>query len=68
MTGEGGRKMNRIDPWWLVSLLLWLVPFVALLPLGFVWLHQHDAALYWFAAIILFGLLGFGVQFWLRRR
>ncbi|ADC62674.1 GTPase family protein [Allochromatium vinosum] len=60
--------MNRIDPWWLVSLLLWLVPFVALLPLGFVWLHQHDAALYWFATIILCGLLGFGVQFWLRRR
>jgi uncharacterized protein len=59
--------MNRIDPWWLVSLLLWLVPFTALLPLGFIWLHQHDVALYWFGAIIIFGLLGFGLQVWLRQ-
>ncbi|QGU31575.1 GTPase family protein [Thermochromatium tepidum] len=60
--------MSRIDLWWLVALGLWLLPFAVLLLLGFVWLHQHSAVLYWLGSSLACGLLGFGLQVWLRRR
>ncbi|MGQ9658533.1 MAG: GTPase family protein [Thermochromatium sp.] len=60
--------MNRIDPWWLVALLLWLVPFALLLPLGLLWLLQHEAMVYWLGGAILCGVIGLGLQVWLRRR
>lgn len=60
--------LDRIDRLRLLALLLWLLPAVALVPLGAWWLWQNGAALYWLAAMVGFSLAGYGLQVWLRRR
>lgn len=60
--------MRRIDGLWFGALLLWLLPFVALLPLGLVWLRQEGLVLVWLGTIVLFSAVGFGLQVWLKHR
>lgn len=56
------------DRWWLAVVLLWALPFVALLPLGLLWLRQAGFLLPWGGALLGFGAVGYGLQFWLERR
>ncbi len=60
--------MRRIDGLWLGALLLWLLPFAALLILGLVWLRQEGLVLVWLGSILLFSAVGFGLQVWLKNR
>ncbi|MBK1717158.1 GTPase family protein [Thiocystis violacea] len=59
--------MNRIDRWWLGALLLWVIPFVALLPMGLLWLHEQGAVLVWLGSILLFSVAGYALQQWRRK-
>lgn len=59
---------SRIDRFRLLALVLWAVPFVALLPLGVLWLWQWEAMRYWLLSILLFSAAGYGLQFWLHRK
>lgn len=62
------RLLKRIDHWWMVALTAWLIPVVALLPLGMLWLRQEGLLPYWLASLVAFSALGYGLQFWLKRR
>jgi predicted GTPase len=39
-----------------------LVPWLAVLPLGFLWLWQHSAAIWWLLAAALFGVAAFALR------
>ncbi|MBK1721275.1 GTPase family protein [Thiocystis violacea] len=60
--------MSRIDGLWLGSLLLWVLPFAVLVPLGLLWLQQHGAMLVWLGSLLLLSGAGFGLQSWLKER
>lgn len=60
--------LHRIDLWWVAALLLWLIPFAALLLLGMLWLRQEGLLLIWVGSLVLFGAAGHGLQRWLRTR
>lgn len=62
------RMMRRIDGLWLGSLLLWTLPFAALVPLGLLWLHEKGVVLVWLGSVLLLSAAGFGLQRWLRER
>ncbi len=59
---------NRIDRLRLLALILWILPVLALAPLGIWWLWQNGAVVFWLLAMLTFSALGFGLQAWLRRR
>ena len=57
-----------LDPWWLAALLVWLLPFLLLVPLGLLWLRQEGLVLVWLVALCVLGVAGYWLQSWLRRR
>ena len=59
---------DRIDRLRLIALLLWLLPVIALLPLGTWWLWQSGNLPWWLAALVGSSAAGYGLQWWLRRR
>ncbi len=61
-------RFKRLDHWWRLALLLWLVPVAGLLPLGALWLHQQGLLWLWSTALIVFSASGYAVQFWLKQR
>lgn len=60
--------LGRIDRLRLIALLLWMVPVLALVPLGLLWLWQAGATWLWLLALSAFSAAGYGLQFWLRQR
>jgi uncharacterized protein len=60
--------VRGLDRWWLLALSLWLVPILALIPIGLLWLREHGAGIWWLATLILFTALGYGLQSRLRQR
>jgi hypothetical protein len=60
-------RLNRYDWLYFIAPLLWLVPVVALLPLGVWWLWQSGNFLWWLGAMLLCTSLGLGLLTWLRR-
>lgn len=61
-------RWQGLDPWWLAAALVWLLPFLLLIPLGLLWLRQEGLILVWTGALCVLGLAGYGLQSWLRRR
>jgi uncharacterized protein len=59
---------DRIDRLRLIALLLWLLPVIALLPLGAWWLWQSGNLPWWLTALVGCSTAGYGLQWWLRRR
>ncbi|MCB1948187.1 GTPase, partial [Nitrosomonas sp.] len=57
-----------IDPFRLLGFVLFVLPFLALLGLGMVWLWQHGYLLFWALAMLICTGLGYGVQQLLVRR
>ena len=57
-----------IDPLRLLSLVLLLLPFLALLVFGMLWLWQNSFLLFSALAMVLCSGLGYGLQQWLMRR
>ncbi|MFV0295935.1 MAG: GTPase family protein [Hyphomicrobiaceae bacterium] len=45
-----------------------LVPLLALVPLGWVWLWQRGLALYWLGGALAFSVVVFGARMWLLRK
>lgn len=60
----GGR---HIDGWHLLALGLISTPFAAVFVLGMLWLWQSPHRLWWLAGIAGVALLGYGLQYFLRR-
>ena len=61
-------RLKPRDWLYLIAPLLWLVPVVALLPLGAWWLWQSGYVFGWRGALLGCTALGLGLQTWLRRR
>lgn len=61
-------RWQGLDPWWLAALLVWLLPFLLLVPLGLVWLRQEGLVLVWLGVLLVLGVAGYWLQSWLRRR
>ena len=57
-----------VDPWRLLAFLLLILPVLALLGFGLVWLWQSGNLQYWLVAMALCGILSYGLQHWLVRR
>jgi len=57
-----------LDLWWLAAILIWILPFAVLVPLGVLWLRQEGLVLVWMGTLLVLGLAGYGLQSWLRRR
>jgi predicted GTPase len=62
------RALSAIDPLRLVVLILLILPVLALLGFGMLWLWQNDNLLYWLIAMVICSGLGYGLQQWLVRR
>ena len=60
--------LNRTDRLRLLALLLWTLLVAALLPLGGLWLWRSGNLLWWLAAMVACSAVGYGFQWWLRRR
>lgn len=60
--------LHRVDSLRLLALMLWIIPVLALLPLGFWWLWERESLRYWLLACLVFSAAGYGMQFWLQRR
>ena len=60
--------LDRFDRLRLFALLLWALPFAALLPLGAFWLWQVGWLSWWLAAMIACSAAGYGLQYGLLRR
>ncbi len=58
---------RRLDRWWLLIPLLWLLPFAALLPIGLLWLREAGLLLVWVGLVSFFGAAGYGLHLWLAR-
>lgn len=54
-----------ISPLNLVAVLLLILPFLALLGFGMVWLWQNHLLIYWTLGMVICGGLGYGLQQWL---
>ncbi len=52
----------------ILAFLLTMVPFLVLPLMGVVWLWQSGNLLYWLAALLVSGLLGYGLHWFDRRR
>ncbi len=61
-------RLRHRDWLYLIAPLLWLVPVVALLPLGAWWLWQSGYVFRWLGALLGCTALGLGLQTWLHRR
>ncbi len=59
---------SGVDRLRLAALLLWLLPVIALLPLGVFWLWRSGFWLWWLAAMLVFSTAGYTLQRWLLRR
>ncbi|SEQ79240.1 hypothetical protein SAMN05421690_1001169 [Nitrosomonas sp. Nm51] len=57
-----------IDPLRLLGFFLFILPFLALLGLGTVWLWQHGYLLFWALVMLICTVLGYGLQQLLVRR
>ena len=57
-----------IDPLRLLVLILLILPLLALLGFGMLWLWQSGNLQYWLIAMVVCGSLGYGLQQWLVRR
>ena len=57
-----------VDPWRLLAFLLLILPVLALVGFGLVWLWQSGYLQYWLIAMALCGILSYGLQHWLVRR
>ena len=57
-----------IDPLRLFVFILLILPLLALLGFGMLWLWQSDNLQYWLIAMVICGGLGYGLQQWLVRR
>ena len=62
------KKLLNVDPVRVLALLIPLMPILALLGLGLLWLWQSGYLLYWLIAMVFCGALGYGAQQWLVRR
>ncbi len=62
------KSLRHIDPLRLVVFILLILPVLALLGFGVLWLWQSDHLLYWLIAMALCGGVGYGLQQWLVRR
>lgn len=60
--------LSRIDPLRIVVFLLMILPVLALLGFGVLWLWQSGHLQYWLLALVISGVLGYGLQQWLLRR
>ncbi len=58
-------RFNRLR---LLALTLWVLPLVALLPLGMLWLWQSETLSIWLIAMVVCSAAGYGLQRWLLRR
>jgi predicted GTPase len=58
-------SLLRFDPLRLLVFILMVLPIVALLGFGIVWLWQSGNILNWLIAMALCGALGYGLQQWL---
>ncbi|PIE83039.1 MAG: GTP-binding protein HSR1 [Candidatus Contendobacter odensis] len=58
---------DRFDRLRLLALTLWVLPVVALLPLGILWLWQSDTLFWWLIAMMVCAALGYGLQYVLLR-
>ena len=61
-------RLPAIDPLRLFVLILMILPVLALLGFGLLWLWQSDYIQYWLIAMVACGSLGYGMQQWLVRR
>ncbi|MCP5195932.1 MAG: 50S ribosome-binding GTPase [Gammaproteobacteria bacterium] len=59
---------HRLDRWRLIALLLWVLPMVALLPLGAFWLWRDGKLFWWLAAMVVCSAAGYSLQYWLLRQ
>jgi predicted GTPase len=57
-----------VDPLRLLVFILMLLPLLALLGLGVLWLWQSGNLQYWLIALVVCGGLGYSLQVWLVRR
>ncbi len=60
--------LRRLDPLRLFALALLFLPALAIFIFGILWLWQLSNLLYWIAAMLTSGCLGYGLQQWLVRR
>lgn len=61
-------SLPRFDPLRLLVLILLVLPILALLGFGVLWLWQSGNLLYWLIAMVICGSLGYGLQQWLVQR
>jgi uncharacterized protein len=56
--------MTLLRAFWRETILvvLLVLPWLALLPLGVLWLWEHDAALWWLMASAVLGIVAFGLR------
>lgn len=60
--------LPAVDPLRLLVFILMLLPLLALLGFGMLWLWQSGNLLYWLMALAVCGGLGYGLQQWLVRQ
>ncbi|MDP1935030.1 MAG: GTP-binding protein HSR1, partial [Nitrosomonas sp.] len=60
--------LPAIDPLRLLVLILLILPVLALLGFGVLWLWQSGNLQVWLIAMVVCGGLGYGLQQWLVRR
>ncbi|HET8700178.1 MAG TPA: GTPase [Nitrococcus sp.] len=66
--------MSQHLPWWrrwwavLIALGMGMLPFLALAPLGVLWLWERHWLLEWLTVAVVLGLGGYGYARWLRRQ
>jgi hypothetical protein len=61
-------SLPAVDPLRLLVFILMLLPLLALLGFGMLWLWQSGNLLYWLMALAVCGGLGYGLQQWLVRQ
>ena len=59
---------SQFDRLRVLALLAWMLPTVALLPLGMLWLWQNSAISFWLIAMVVCSAAGYGLQQGLLRR
>lgn len=60
--------LTAVDPLRLLVFILMLLPLLALLGFGILWLWQSGNLQYWLLAMVICGGLGYGLQQWLVRQ
>lgn len=59
---------SRLGTWRLLALAMWLLPLLALAPLGGLWLYEAGLLRLWLLVMLLAGALGSLLLWWVRRR